>query len=276
MDQSQFATLLVVALSRATERILLVMVGALAVYLGYCLFREIPTAKNAEGKVELPGGVSIFLTRIGPGVFFALFGIAVIGYSVAQPVRLDLPNVAVLSGLGQQPGPSTPVLVSGPEPERVVAKLNGLVLEARKQLDPPAAAEFEGAVRSAKYSVMLGRWKSQWGERDAFERWARDNGDKDPAGSPGAGNVGVQDGIAMTGSRIRFPVIVTAVVLAGAAHAGALDTIYDDQDVASLQPRYEQGWRDNYDNVFTKVFTDQERSRLAAVRFRMESADCRQ
>jgi hypothetical protein len=119
MDQSQFATLLVVALSRATERILLVMVGALAVYLGYCLFREIPTAKNAEGKVELPGGVSIFLTRIGPGVFFALFGIAVIGYSVAQPVRLDLPNVATLSGLGQPvgpPGPSSPVSIAGPEP----------------------------------------------------------------------------------------------------------------------------------------------------------------
>jgi hypothetical protein len=183
MDQSQFATLLVVALSRATERILLVMVGALAVYLGYSLFRQIPTANKAEGKLVLPGGVSIFLTRIGPGIFFALFGIAVIGYSVAQPVRLDLPNVAVLSGLGQrndQPAPSTSALISGPEPERVVAKLNGLVLEVRQRLDPPAAAEFEAAVRSAKYSVMLGRWKPQWGDRTAFEHWARDNGDKDP------------------------------------------------------------------------------------------------
>ena len=34
-------------------------------------------------------------------------------------------------------------------------------------------------------------------------------------------------------------------MLAGAAHAGALDTIYDDQDVAPLQARYEQGWRDH-------------------------------
>jgi hypothetical protein len=74
----------------------------------------------------------------------------------------------------------------------------------------------------------------------------------------------------MTKARIRFPVIAAAVALAGAAHAGALDTIYDDQDIASLRPRYEQGWRNNYDNVFSKVFTDQERSRLAAVRFRME------
>ena len=183
MDQAQFVALLVVALSRATERILLVAVGALAVYLGYSLFRHIPTANKAEGKLDLPGGVSIFLTRIGPGVFFALFGIAVIGYSVAQPVRLDLPDVAVLSGLGQrneQPAPTTSGLVAGPEPERVVAKLNGLVLEARPRLDPPAAAEFEAAVRSAKLSVMLARWKPEWGDRAAFERWARDNGDQDP------------------------------------------------------------------------------------------------
>ena len=183
MDQAQFATLLVVALSRATERILLVLVGALAVYLGYCLFRNIPTANKAEGKLVLPGGVSIFLTRIGPGVFFALFGIAVIGYSVAQPVRLDLPNVAVFSGFGQrsdQPPPPASALVAGPEPERIVAKLNGLVLEARQRLDPPVAAEFEAAVRSAKYSVMLGRWNPEWGDRAAFERWARENGDKDP------------------------------------------------------------------------------------------------
>ena len=182
MDQAQFSTLLVVALSRATERILLVLVGALAVYLGYSLFRHIPTANKSQGKLDLPGGVSIFLTRIGPGVFFALFGIAVIGYSVAQPVRLDLPNVAVLSGLGQrndQPAPPASLLIAGPEPERVVAKLNGLVLEARQQLDPPAAAEFEAAARSAKFSVMLGRWKPEWGDRAAFERWARDNGDKD-------------------------------------------------------------------------------------------------
>jgi hypothetical protein len=182
MDQSQFAILLAVTLSRAAERILLVLVGALAVYLGYSLFRHIPTANKAEGKLELPGGVSIFLTRIGPGVFFALFGIAVLGYSVAQPVRLDLPNVAVLSGFGQrnEPPASASALIAGPEPERVVAKLNGLLLEARQRLDPPAAAEFEAAVRSAKFSVMLGRWREHWGDRAAFERWAHDNGDKDP------------------------------------------------------------------------------------------------
>jgi hypothetical protein len=183
MDHAQFSTLLVVMLSRATERILLVLVGGLAVYLGYRLFQLIPRTSKSEGKLELPGGVSIFLTRIGPGIFFALFGIAVIGYSVAQPVRLDLPNVATLSGFGQRnevPTTRSSELVAGYEPERVVAKLNGLILEARQRLDPPAAAEYEAAIRSAKYSIMLGRWKAEWGDRAAFERWARENGEKDP------------------------------------------------------------------------------------------------
>src|SRR5205823_6596740 len=140
MDQAQFSTLLVVMLSRATERILLVLVGGLAVYLGYRLFQLIPRTSKSEGKLELPGGVSIFLTRIGPGIFFALFGVAVIGYSVAQPVRLELPNVATLSGFGQRnevPTTRSSELVAGYEPERVVAKLNGLILEARQRLDPP-------------------------------------------------------------------------------------------------------------------------------------------
>ena len=57
MDQAYVETFLAVVLTRAAERILLVLVGALAIYLGYSLFRHIPsTAKGAglgEGKIEL-------------------------------------------------------------------------------------------------------------------------------------------------------------------------------------------------------------------------------
>jgi branched-subunit amino acid transport protein len=202
MDDGHFASLLAVILTRASERLLLVLVGAMAVYLGYSLFRHIPNARkgaqDGEGKIELPGGVSIFLTRIGPGVFFALFGIAVIGYSVTKPIQLNLPAPVAsagtgasasagggvsYSGLGQRdPGsaraPSVPI--AGPEPDIVVAKLNGAYQEAQKRLSTPAAAELADVIRAAKFAVMLGRWKADWGDRDAFERWARENGDKDP------------------------------------------------------------------------------------------------
>ena len=195
MDQANFASLLAVVFTRASERILLVLVGALAIYLGYSLFRHIPNAargaNTGEGKIELPGGVSIYLTRIGPGVFFALFGIAVIGYSVAKPVELSLPAGPIsaqsgsitYSGLGQaaiRPAPQDVVPIAGPEPQVVVAKLNGFFEEAQKRLSTPAAAELADAIRAAKFAVMLGRWNPEWGDRTKFELWAREHGDKDP------------------------------------------------------------------------------------------------
>ena len=61
-----------------------------------------------------------------------------------------------------------------------------------------------------------------------------------------------------------------ACALTGAAFAGPLDDIYDEQELAALVPRYESGWRNNYDNVLGSVFTNEERSRLANVRFRIE------
>jgi hypothetical protein len=186
MDES----LLVVVLSRATERILLVLVGALAVYLGYSLFLHIPTANRSEGKIDLPGGVSIFLTRIGPGVFFALFGVAVIGYSVTRPIQFTLPTVAsasapvVFSGLGEtsasQPPAATAPSVPGLSPEVVVARLNGLLDSARQSMSAPAAAEFAAAVRSAKFAVMILGWKPEWGDREKFAGWTREHGDSDP------------------------------------------------------------------------------------------------
>jgi branched-subunit amino acid transport protein len=197
MEQAYLASMMAVVLTRAGERILLVLVGALAIYLGYSLFRHIPNATRGshlgEGKIELPGGVSIFLTRIGPGVFFALFGIAVIGYSVTKPVQFSFPPVAgatASSGAGatysgavqsaQIAAPAPTVPASGPEPEIVVAKLNGVYQDVQKRMSGPAAAELAAAVRSAKFAVMLGGWKKDWGDRDAFERWVRANGDKDP------------------------------------------------------------------------------------------------
>jgi len=198
MDQAHFASLIAVVLSRATERILLVLVGALAIYLGYLLFRNIPNATRGargEGKIELPGGVSIFLTRIGPGVFFALFGIAVIGYSVTKPVQFGIPGTATgvasgavtYSGAVQQeaaslrpPQASSLSQVAGPEPHIVVARLNGMYQEAQKRLSAPAAAELADTVRAAKYAVMLGRWNPDWGDREKFAHWARENGGKDP------------------------------------------------------------------------------------------------
>ncbi len=53
--------------------------------------------------------------------------------------------------------------------------------------------------------------------------------------------------------------------LAGPARGGVLDALYDDRELVDLQPRYERGWRSNYDTFFWPVFTAGERARFANV-----------
>jgi hypothetical protein len=71
---------------RAFERLLVVAIGGLSVWLGYKLFLRMPDQKDSEGRVKLPGGVSIYMSRVGPGAFFALFGAAVVSLSFQYPI----------------------------------------------------------------------------------------------------------------------------------------------------------------------------------------------
>src|SRR5207245_1619184 len=74
---------------RVIERVLAVIIGGLSIYLGYRLFIKLPEQKDSEGKVVLPGDISIFFSRVGPGVFFSLFGAAVVVVSLRQGLELD-------------------------------------------------------------------------------------------------------------------------------------------------------------------------------------------
>ena len=202
MDQGYLAALIALILSRSAERVLLVVAGALAIYLGYRLFLAIPAADKSEGRISLPGGVSIFLTRIGPGVFFALFGCALIGYSVRQPIDFTIPfgmtaarsadtqtaaQVVHYSGFGEAAPAASPG--SGLDPAVVVARLNGYLDGMKQRLDRPAAEELAVAIRVAKLAVMDRSWKPEWGEREAFVRWVSAGADGDPPSERAAGAV---------------------------------------------------------------------------------------
>ena len=63
---------------RALERILAVVIAGISIYLGYRLFLKLPDKTDSEGKFILPGNISIYISRVGPGVFFALFGAAIL------------------------------------------------------------------------------------------------------------------------------------------------------------------------------------------------------
>lgn len=80
--------LAILFIARMIERVFIVLVGGLSVYLGYLLFKSIPErhADASEARFFLPGDISVHLSRIGPGVFFALFGAAIVIYSVGAPL----------------------------------------------------------------------------------------------------------------------------------------------------------------------------------------------
>ena len=148
-----------------------------------------PSVNKAEGKLELPGGVSIFLTRIGPGVFFALFGCAIIGYSVTKPVEFTLPTVASsgraisYSAVGQRDRPVNPlrdIAISGLDPEVVVARLNGFLEERPPEHGPACRSGAGGDDPRGKIRRHADALEARMGRPDKFERWARENGDRDP------------------------------------------------------------------------------------------------
>lgn len=80
---------MVAVIIRSIERIFAVLSGILSIYLGYLLFLQIPNEVNSQGQVTLPGGTAIYLSRIGPGAFLALFGAIVVAISLTRPVKLD-------------------------------------------------------------------------------------------------------------------------------------------------------------------------------------------
>jgi hypothetical protein len=90
---------------RFVERITAVLIGGLAIYLGYHLFFRVPEHKDSAGKVMLPWNISVVMSRIGPGVFFALFGVIDVGIAL---VRL-LESGAVTSLHGADAYPSKKV-----------------------------------------------------------------------------------------------------------------------------------------------------------------------
>src|SRR5262249_20746864 len=79
-----------VLLLRFFERIIVVLVSGMAIYLGFRLFLAVPELKDSDGKVELPWNISVVMTRVGPGVFFALFGIAAASLALYRPLEMQV------------------------------------------------------------------------------------------------------------------------------------------------------------------------------------------
>jgi len=179
--------------SGALTRLVSLGIGAFFVYLGYRLFSQIPL--SAEGGAEISGihGATIKLTRIGPGVFFALFGALIVVWTLAQPIEYQattrLADGAVIS---EQAGAAG----DGRDNDEAMHSRRGLVaqdIEFLNQLGRTLSPQQAAALRHApdyilpriKLLLMQDVWdRANWGEAQHFASWLERTGGLAPPDSP--------------------------------------------------------------------------------------------
>jgi len=180
-------------LMRMVERLLGLLSGALCVVLGYRLFIMLPEKTDSSGKLVLPGGVSIWLSRVGPGIFFALFGAAIVAYSFASTVRVTdeqkgAPASTAAAMTSEAPAThrrEVAVMAEGAteqakrearEQQLTLLRLTMSDLNAtidRLQRDPasPERERLTGGLQAAKMLLLRGTWDAAWGDPARFQSW---------------------------------------------------------------------------------------------------------
>jgi hypothetical protein len=102
----------IVVITRAAERIVVAIAGVVALTFGYRLFEK--AADLGSLSAEIPQKIKLQMQRIGPGIFFALFGTAILIYVMSSNVAM-VPTSAA--------GATAPVLrFSGPVQEALSSK----------------------------------------------------------------------------------------------------------------------------------------------------------
>jgi hypothetical protein len=177
---------------RVLERMLAVSLGGLSIWLGYRLFLKIPRQRSGEVRLALPGDISVYLTRVGPGVFFSLFGAAIvvmalraglmIESTLRQPTTTDAAPTAVRGAeLTQRVGYAAAVLAPEDpqrlqarraEARRTVAELNGLAALLAADTPPARRVDVSLALRDAKLALLQQVWGPDWGDFGQLAEWA--------------------------------------------------------------------------------------------------------
>ena len=181
---------------RLLERILDVAIGGISIYLGYRLFLKLPESTDSSGKVILPGNISIYLSRVGPGVFFALFGALVVGVSLETAIRYSEHEPANADSVVDKPAAKTVVESSknfiglGSAADngdaeavadarsllrREIAIMNTVPAELKSDLPQQDRDEVVRAISRIKFALMKTVWDSHsgWGDSAQFENWLK-------------------------------------------------------------------------------------------------------
>ena len=171
---------------RAFERILDSAIGGLSIYLGYRLFLKLPGKTDSQGKFILPGNISIYLSRVGPGVFFALFGAAVIAMSLHNAIDYRTNGSADLTA--DAAAANSRYIGVNPEHRqdnqqelenrrfeisRHLYRLNQIPDMLRSDLSLEQSSDIEVGLTDLKLDLIESVWDDKWGDYKKFAEWAK-------------------------------------------------------------------------------------------------------
>jgi hypothetical protein len=174
----------IVVLSRSAERILVALIGAFAIFLGYRLFASATVDANAVGLLKLGDHLQIDISHVGPGVFFALFGTSLICYAVV-PVTYQKKKdggeiVTKIRSMTDAWSATVEPALSALPCEASVKRLAEMAREIGPAPTDERQKELAVALREARVSLMCRSWKDEWGRREAFMDWVYNFGEGDP------------------------------------------------------------------------------------------------
>jgi hypothetical protein len=172
-----------ILLMRGIERLAIVLIGGMAIYLGYRLFLAVEAEAEGEARITLPHDVTVMVSRVGPGVFFALFGSLVVVASLYFSIRYSdaersysgmAPSFAGASAAGEAGVvPSDEALMLARlrlrQEIEFLNRLPGLLGNGLSEGQRETAA---GHVREIKLRLMTTVWADDWSDLDSFRMWA--------------------------------------------------------------------------------------------------------
>jgi hypothetical protein len=162
---------------RFFERYTAVLIGGMAIYLGYRLFLSVPKQKDGDGKVTLPWNISVVMSRVGPGVFFALFGVIDVGISLIRPLVINSPDLkgpTVYMGDTPRTDDRAARAASRIMLHKEFAILNTIPRELRTDLREDERDSVKRGIAHAKLEMMRPVWglaDEGYGDIAKFEGW---------------------------------------------------------------------------------------------------------
>ena len=160
-------------LLRFIERITGVLIGGVAIYLGYRLFLSVPEHKDSEGKFVLPLNTSVVMSRVGPGVFFALFGIVAVCFALYRPLQMEGGRPASYAGGSTLADPDEKADARALM-RREIATLNTIPGVLGAELPDHDRDSVQLSLRRVKLGLIRPVWGKAdegFGDYSAFEQW---------------------------------------------------------------------------------------------------------